>query len=711
MSLTDKFASNGSRRILWLSVWLPICASCAMFPTKPPIAAVHPHSTTIHGQTRVDDYHWLRERSSSEVIDYLKAENRYTEAQMRHTKKLQKTLYREMKSRIKETDLSVPVRDGGYFYYSRTVEGSQYPIRCRKMGNLEAEEEVLLDANRLAEGHDYFRIGVYKVSPNHKLLAYSVDTVGSETYTLYVKDLETGGLLLDEIPNTYYSVEWGNDNRTIFYTILDAAKRPFKLLRHTLGTDTNRDVVVHNETDERFFVSVSKTRSDKYLLLNLGSQITSEVRYLDADRPTGAFTVVQPRVQGMEYDVNHHGDHFYIVTNDNATNFKLVRAPVTSPQRGNWDVVIPHRSDVKIDGVGAFKDHLAVYERDNGLRTLRIMNLRTGDTHQVEFPEPVYTYRAMSNPEFDTDTIRFNYTSLVTPRSVFDYNMNTHKRELKKQTEVLGGYDPSQYQSERIFATAPDGMRVPISLVYRKGMVRDGQSPMLLSGYGSYGSSSDPRFSSSRLSLLDRGLIFGIAHIRGGGDLGRPWYEDGKLLRKRNTFTDFIACGDHLLAEGYTSSDGLVITGGSAGGLLMGAVTNMRPDLFAGVVARVPFVDVVNTMLDASIPLTVIEYEEWGNPNEKMFFDYMLSYSPYDNVESKDYPNLLITAGLNDPRVQYWEPAKWTAKLRAMKTDDHRLLLKTNMGAGHGGASGRYDALRERAFQYAFMLDVLGINK
>ena len=711
MPETPQRRNLAARRLLPMVLWPLACTSCATVAPKPPVADIRPHTTTIHGLTRVDNYHWLRERSSGDVIEYLEAENAYTEAQTRHTKKLQQTLYREMKGRIKETDLSVPAREDEYLYYSRTVKGKQYSIRCRKKGGLDAKEEILLDANQLSKGHDYFRVGVFAVSPDHKLLAYSVDTSGSEAYMLYVKNLDTGELLLDEIPNTYYSIAWGNDNRTIFYTVLNAAKRPFKLFRHTLGTDANDDVLVHHETDERFFVRVGKTMSEKYILLALTSQITSEVRYLDADRTDGPFRDIRPREQGVEYSVEHHGDHFYIVTNDSATNFKLVKTPVASPSKGNWVDVIPHRKDVKIDGIDAFANHLAVYERDNGLRTLRIMDLRDGGEHRVDFPEPVYTYRATGNREFNTDTIRFTYTSLVTPNSVFDYNMTTHQRELKKQTEVLGGYDPSQYSSERIFATASDGTRVPISLVYRKDMQRDGKSPMLLTGYGSYGSSNDPRFSSNVLSLLDRGFVYGIAHIRGGGDLGRPWYEDGKLLQKRNTFTDFIACAHHLIAKGYTSSDRLVITGGSAGGLLMGAVANMRPDLFAGVVARVPFVDVINTMLDASIPLTVIEYEEWGNPNDKTFFDYILSYSPYDNVEAKDYPNLLITAGLNDPRVQYWEPAKWTAKLRTMKTDDNRLLLKTNMGAGHGGASGRYDALKERAFQYAFVLDVVGITK
>ncbi len=688
-----------------------ICISCATPAPTPPVAQVRPQTSSIHGETRVDDYHWLRERDNGDVIAYLEAENRYTEAMTKHTKKMQQRLYKEMKGRIKETDLTVPTKVDDYYYYTRTFEGKQYRVYCRKHGSLEAEEEVLLDANRLAEGEKYFRIGAFKVSPDHNLLAYSVDTAGSEVYTLHVKDLRTGGLLLDEIPGTYYSVEWANDNRTLFYTVLDEARRPYKAYRHVLGSATGDDQLVHHEKDERYFVGLSKTRSRRYLLLNLRSNITTEVRYLDADRPQSVFAIMHPRQQGMEYRVEHHQDHFYIVTNDDAINFKLMKTPVMATAKPNWTEVIPHRQSVKLDGVDAFTSHLAVYERDNGLRTLRIMSLEGEAEHQVQFPEPVYTFFATGNREFDTKVLRFSYMSLVTPRSVFDYNMETRTRKLKKQQEVLGGYDPAEYASERIFATAPDGVRVPISLVYRKGLVRDGKSSMLLAGYGSYGASFDPYFSSDRLSLLDRGLIFAIAHIRGGGDLGRPWYEDGKLLNKRNTFTDFIACAEHLIAQGYTSSDGLLITGGSAGGLLMGAVINMRPDLFKAVVARVPFVDVINTMLDSSIPLTVTEFEEWGNPKEKSFYDYMMAYSPYDNVAAKDYPNLLVTAGLNDPRVQYWEPAKWTARLRVLKTDNNRLLLKTNMGAGHGGASGRYDRLKERAFQYAFMLDVLGITK
>jgi len=678
---------------------------------KPPIAEIIPKIDTLHGEKRIDNYFWLRERENPEVIKYIKAENKYTEAMTKHTEKFQERLYKELLSRIKETDLSVPEKIDDYYYYSRTEEGKQYRIHCRKKRSMDAEEEILLDENALAEGHEYFQIGVYEVSPDHQLLAYSTDTAGSETYTLYVKDLSTGDLLKDEIANTYYSVEWANDNKTIFYSVLDDAKRPYKLYRHKLGTDPSEDVLIYHEKDEAFFLSLYKTKSKSYLILKLGSNTTSEVHYLKADSPEGSFQVIHPRQHKMEYKVDHHGDRFFIVTNDDAKNFKLMETPVETPSKDNWKEVIPHRDSVKIDGVEAFKDHLVVYEREDGLKKIRVADMATDQLHYVDFPEPVYTFRPGWNPDFNTSLLRFHYASLVTPSSVFDYDMNTRSRELKKQEEVLGGYDPSLYQSARVFAEAPDGTRIPISLVYRKGLAKDGENPLFLYGYGSYGSSSDPGFSSNRLSLLDRGFIFAIAHIRGGEEMGRYWYEQGKLLNKKNTFTDFIACAEHLIAEKYTSSDKLAIYGGSAGGLLMGAVTNMRPDLFKVVIAKVPFVDVINTMLDSSIPLTAIEHEEWGNPGEKEFYDYMKSYSPYDNVEPKDYPNILATAGLNDPRVQYWEPAKWTAKLRTMKTDNNLLLLKTNMGAGHGGASGRYDYLKEIAFEYALIFDILGIKE
>jgi oligopeptidase B len=677
---------------------------------RPPVAHVHPRVFTVHGETRVDDYFWLRDRSDPRVIAHLEAENSYTTTVMRHTEGLQERLYQEMRGRIKEADVSAPEQLDQYYYYSRTEAGGQYPILCRKRQSLDAEEETLLDQNPLAAAHSYFRVGVTAVSPDHRLLAYCVDTSGAEEFTLYIKDLTTGELLGEAVSSTSLGVAWANDSRTLFYTVLDEARRPCRLYRHVVGGSPSTDTLVYFESDESFFLDVNRTRSRKFLLLDIASHSTSEVRFLDADHPEGDFQLVEPREAGIEYSVAHHGSHFFITTNDGATNFRLAQAPVESPGKANWSPVLPCREGVKLDGADAFSDHLALYEREAGLPQIRILDLSSGEDHLITFPEPAYTVRAHRNPEFNTSLLRFTYTSLVTPSSVVDYDMTTRSWAVRKQTEVLGGYDKSRYRSERIFAIAPDGQRVPISLVYRAPLHLDATRPLLLHGYGAYGLSYDPVFSSNTLSLLDRGFVVGIAHVRGGEEMGRKWYEDGKLLQKRNTFTDFIACAEHLLDQGYTAPDRMVINGGSAGGLLMGAVTNMRPDLFRVVIAEVPFVDVVNTMLDASLPLTVIEYDEWGNPNDPAAYSYIRSYSPYDNLERKDYPSILVTAGLNDPRVAYWEPAKWTARLRVLKTDDHRLLLRTNMGAGHGGPSGRFDFLREIAFKYAFMLDVLGVS-
>ncbi len=674
----------------------------------PPVAKIVPHQMTVLGDTRTDNYFWLRDRNDPDTIKYLEAENRYTEAMMKPTDALQSKLYSEILGRIKQTDLSVPVKRDGYFYYNRTVEGKQYPIHCRKKGSLEAPEEILLDENAMAEGKKYFRVGNFSVSPNTKLLAYSVDFDGDEAYTIHVKDIATGKMLSDEIPNTYYSLEWANDNATFFYTVLDSAKRPYKVFRHTLGV--KKDELVYHEKDEKFNLELSKTSSRAYILINIGSSLTTEVRYLSADHPKGKFEPVLARVHETEYDVTHHGDSWFIRTNDGAKTFRVVEAPVKNPAKANWKEILPARADVTVESVHAFKDYLVIEERDRGLNKLRIQSFSSGQAHYVDFPEPVYTIGLGGNAEFDTKLVRFNYTSLVTPNSVFDYNMETRERELKKQQEVLGGYDPSKYESQRVYATAPDGVKIPISLVYKKGFVKDGSAPALLYGYGAYGISTDPTFSSDRLSLLDRGFVYAIAHIRGGADLGKPWHEDGRILKKKNTFTDFIAAAEFLEKEKYTSPSRLAIMGGSAGGLLMGAVTNMRPDLFAVVVAMVPFVDALNTMLDASLPLTVGEYEEWGNPNEKQYYDYIKSYAPYENVDGKQYPKILVTAGLNDPRVSYWEQAKWVAKLRATKKDNRVLLLKTNMGSGHFGASGRYEHIKETAFNYAFVLNALGIE-
>ena len=688
----------------------------------PPLAAVHPATHQNHGDACVDNYQWLRERDNPAVLAYLEAENNYTEAMLAHTEALQDSLFAEMKSRIKETDESAPVAHGGYFYYYREERGKQYRIYCRKKGSLDAAEQVLIDLNAEAEGHDYLRMGNFALSPDHALLAFGLDSDGSETYTLRVKDLTSGELLPDQIENTYYGLEWGNDNRTLYYTTLDPAQRPYKLHRHRLGSAASDDETVYHEEDERFFLGLYKAKSERYIFFALGSAVTSEVHAIDANDPDGQPVVVQPRVQDVEYFVSHHKDRsgqerFLILTNWEAENFRVMAAPVDAPARENWQELIPHSGAVMLDRIEPFQDFLAVWEREGGLTHIKIYDLRDGAflqgrasaSHRVEQMEPVYTVSAGQNPEFSSQFLRYHYTSLVSPPTDFDYDMVGRTRTLRKQDEVKG-YEPTAYTSERIWAIAPDGVQVPISLVHAADLERDGQTPCLLIGYGSYGISYDPSFSSNLVSLLQRGFVVAYAHIRGGGEMGRQWKEDGKYLKKKNTFTDFIACAEILVARRYTSPQRLVISGRSAGGLLMGAVTNMRPDLFAGVVAGVPFVDVVNTMLDASIPLTVIEWEEWGNPADPEFYRYMKSYSPYDNVLAKDYPAILATAGLNDPRVQYWEPAKWVAKLRTCKTDDNPLLLKTEMGAGHFSKSGRYDYLEEVAFEYAFILDTVGTN-
>jgi oligopeptidase B len=676
----------------------------------PPVARREPRVQTVHGETRIDDYFWLRDRGDPEVNAYLEAENRYTRAMMRHAEPLQERLYQEMRSRIKETDLSVPERLDEYFYYTRTEAGGQYPIFCRKRGGLDAREEILLDQNPLAAGHPYFRVGVTEVSPDHRLLAYSADTSGGEEYTLFIKDLVTGDLLAESVPRTSLGVAWANDSRNLFYTVLDQARRPYRVHRHVVGTSPSTDALVYHESDESFFLEVSHTRSRRCILLDISSHCTSEVRFLSADHPEEPFRLVQPRQAGVEYSVSHHGERFFITTNDAAPNFRLVEAPVLNPSKENWSPVLPYRPEVKLDATDTFRSHLVVYEREAGLRQIRVLDLISRQEHRIAFPEPVYTVRAQGNREFNTTLLRFAYTSLVTPSSVIEYDLAERTWMVRKQTEVLGGYDPSLYRSERLFAMAPDGVQVPISLVYRAPLHSAAGRPLLLNGYGAYGLSYDPVFSSNALSLLDRGFVVAIAHVRGGEELGRPWYEGGRLLTKRNSFTDFIAAAEHLLAAGYTTREQLAIGGGSAGGLLIGAVTNLRRELFRVALAEVPFVDVVNTMLDATLPLTVIEYDEWGNPNNPEAYAYIRSYSPYDNIEAGAYPHMLITGGLNDPRVAYWEPAKYTAKLRARKTDGNRLLLRTNMGAGHAGASGRYDNLREVAFKYAFLLDVLGMG-
>jgi oligopeptidase B len=677
----------------------------------PPIAKKEPQILELHGDKRIDNYFWMRDIENPEVIAYLEAENTYTEAIMQPTKAMQQQLYEEMLSRIKETDLSVPTRKDNYYYYSRTEEGKAYAIHCRKKDSLDATEEILIDENKLAEGQEYFSLGIFQISPNHQILAYSVDTNGSERYTLYFLDLKTDKLYPESIPDTYYSFAWANDNKTVFYTQIDEANRPYKLFRHQLDTSELPDKLIYHEADDSYFLSVGTTRSEAYIIMSIGSQVTSEAYYLDANKPTDTFKIIQSRTQGIEYEIDHHGDYFYIVTNDDAINFKLMKAPITSPSKENWQTVIPHREDVMLSGISIFAKYLVIYDRKNSLPCATVRKFDTGEEQNISFPELTYAFFEGSNPEYNTNILRFIYTSLVTPSSVFDYDMETNTRELKKESEVLGGYDKAEYASEMLTATAKDGTKVPISIVYKKGILKNGENPLYLTGYGSYGYPSSATFSSNNLSLLDKGFVIAIAHIRGGTEKGRKWYEDGKFLNKKNTFTDFISCAEHLINQKWTSSEKLAISGGSAGGLLMGAVINMCPELFKVVVADVPFVDVITTIIDTSLPLSVVEWEEWGNPNDKIYYDYIKSYSPYDNVEAKNYPNLLITAGLNDPRVKYWEPAKWAAKLRELKTDNNILLLKTNMGAGHGGASGRYESLKELAFEYAFIFKILMVNQ
>ncbi len=657
---------------------------------------------------RVDNYFWLREKTDPGVISYLESENAYTKAVMKPTEDFQASLYKEIVGRIKQTDLSVPYKYGEYWYYTRTEEGKQYPLYCRKHGSMSAEEEITLDLNELAAGHQFLGLGLYKISNDGSLLLYSLDTTGFREYRGYVKDLRTKETLPDEIGQVN-SAEWASDNRTIFYVKEDHAKRPYRLHRRVLGT--SRDEVIYEETDELYRLWVSRSNDHAYIFLYAESSITSEVRYLPAVKEKHGFELLLAREEGHEYSVEHRNGLFYIRTNKDAKNFRLVTAPVENPSPRQWKELVPHRADTKLEDVALFRDHAVFSERRNALNTLRVMDFRTGSMLNMTFPEPVYSVFASTNPEFNTVIFRYSYQSFITPSSVYEFNMESGETKLLKQTEVLGGYDPAQFVSERIWAEASDGTHIPISLVYKRGMKKDGSSPMLLNGYGSYGISIPVDFSIPRLSLLDRGVVYTLAHIRGGGDMGEQWRDDGKMLKKRNTFTDFIACAEQCVRQEYTSFDRLAIEGGSAGGLLIGAVLNMRPDLCRAAHLAVPFVDVVNTMLDTTLPLTVGEFLEWGNPNIKAEYDYMKTYCPYTNIGTRSYPDILITASLNDSQVMYWEPAKYTAKMRAMNTGSNLLMLKMNMGAGHGGASGRYDAYKEQAFVYAFLLKEFGITK
>jgi oligopeptidase B len=682
-----------------------------------PVCEKKPKELIAHGDTRIDNYFWLNDYfkkgpDSTKVVDYLTAENKYYDTMMSGTKLLQEKLYTEMKARIKEKDESVPVFKNGYYYYNRVEEGKDYYVYCRKKGTLDAKEEVLLDVNKMAEGHNYFSATGFDVSMDNKLMAYGIDTVSRRQYDIYVKNLETGEVYKDIISNTEGGPVWANDNQTFFYT----AKNKVTLLsekikKHKMGTDAATDKTVYEEKDPSNYIGVGKTKSDKFILIASSGTLSSEYKYIHANKPDEAFKVFQPRMKEVLYDVDHANDKFYIRTNLNAKNFKVVTCAENKTDSSNWQEMIAHNDSILIQGIDVFKNFVAVSERKNGLTQVHIINTQNNASHYLAFDEPAYTANLGYTPDYNSEVVRFNYTSLTTPLSVYDYNMGTKEKKLMKQQEVVGGYTVGDYITERLFATAKDGTKIPISIVYKKGFKKDGTAPLHLYGYGSYGASMDASFSSGRLSLLNRGFAFAIAHVRGGQEMGRYWYEDGKMMKKKNTFTDFIDCAEFLLANKYTTKEHLYTSGGSAGGLLMGAIVNMRPDLWHGVIAAVPFVDVINTMSDASIPLTTNEYDEWGNPANKESYMYMKTYSPYDNVEKKAYPNMLVTTGLHDSQVQYFEPAKWVAKLREMKTNNNKLLLYTNMEAGHGGASGRFKALKDRAREFAFFLALEGITE
>ena len=687
---------------------------------KAPFAEKNPTEIEKHGDVRIDNYFWMRlsdEQKLSEVndlqtqkvVDYLEAENDYYETVTADTKIFQEDLFEEMKSRIKEEDASVPYKSNGYFYITRYEIGKQYPIYSRKKENLQASEEILFDVNELANGFDYYQLGGLNVSPDNKLAVFATDTVSRRQYFLRIKNLETGEIYKDIIENTTGGSVWANDNKTIFYTKKDPVTlRSIKIFRHVLGTPASEDVEVFHEKDETFGTYVTKSKSKKYIIIGSYSTVSTEAQYLEADNPTGKFTVLQPRERDLEYNVSHFGDSFYLLTNkDKSTNFKLMKTPVNNTSKENWVDVIPHREDTLLEDFSIFKDYLVLEERNNGLSKIRIKRWDNSEDYYLPFKEETYSANVYANPDFDTDVIRYSYNSFTTPNSVIDFNMKSQQKDIKKEQEVLGGkFKKENYISKRVWATARDGKKVAISLVYHKNTKLNSETPLLQYAYGSYGYTIPDSFSSTRLSLLDRGFVYALAHIRGSEYLGRDWYEDGKMLNKKNTFYDFIDCSKFLIENNYTSSNHLYAMGGSAGGLLMGAIINLNPELYNGIIAAVPFVDVVSTMIDESIPLTTGEYDEWGNPNDKRYYDYIKSYSPYDNVEAKAYPNMLVTTGYHDSQVQYWEPAKWVAKLRELKTDDNILIMHTNMEAGHGGASGRFDALKETAKDYTFLLSL-----
>lgn len=676
-----------------------------------PIAEIEPKELTMHGHTRIDNYYWMNDRDDKRVIDYLNAENEYYEKMTKHTKKFQNELFEEMKSRIQEDEESVPYFKNGYYYITRYEKGKDYPIYSRKKGSLESKEEILFDCNDMAKGKKYFNLGSLSISEDNKLALFSTDIVGRRQYVLQVKNLETGEILVDKIENTTGGGTWANDNKTIFYTKNDTVTlRADKIYRHNLGSKSETDVLVFHEKDETFTTYIYKEKSNKYLIIGSGSTVSNEYRFLDANKPEGTFKVFQKRERDLEHDISYYQGEFYIVTNkDGATNFKLMKCSELKTSKENWVDLIPHRKDYFIQDVEIFKDYLVVNERNNGLNKLRIMSWDKKTDYYLPFESETYVAYPTMNMEFNTAILRFNYQSMITPNSTIDYDMASKEKTVVKEQQVLGGkFDKKNYVEERIWATAKDGTKIPMSVVYRKGMKKNGENPVLQYAYGSYGYTIDPYFSTSRLSLLDRGFMYVICHIRGGQYMGRSWYENGKMLKKMNTFTDFVACSNFLIDKNYTSSKHLYAQGGSAGGLLMGVITNLAPELYNGVVSQVPFLDVVTTMLDESIPLTTGEFDEWGNPKNKEYYDYMRSYSPYDNLVARDYPNILITSGFHDSQVQYWEPTKYTAKLRTLKTDNNKLFLDTNMDAGHGGASGRYESLKEVAKVYAFLLDLEG---
>jgi oligopeptidase B len=678
---------------------------------KPPATEKEPKEFIAHGDKRIDEYYWLNQRENPKVLDYLRAENDYLDTMMSGTRDLREKLFKEMKGRIKEKDESLPYKDNGYWYYSRFEEGKQYPIFCRKKETLQAPEEVMLDQNKMAEGFKYFSIGGRAVSDNNELLAFTVDSVSRRLYGLQIKNLATGVVYPETITNVEGSdIAWAADNKTVFYIKKDVTTLlGYQVWRHELGTDPSKDVMVYEEKDDRFYIGVYRTKSKKYIaIVSDMNEVSTEYRLLDAAHPAGSFKIFEPRKENFQYSIEHFNNKFYVLTDWNAPNFRLMETPEEKTGKENWKEVIPHRKDVYISGLLVFKNHLVLAEMKDALNQLRVINQTDHKDYYITFPETVYASFPNVNPDYNTNILRFAYTSMTTPASIYDFNMDTQQRELKKQTEVLGGFKKEDYVSERVWATVRDGVKVPISLVYKKGMKRDGRNPLLLYGYGSYGSSMSPSFNSNIISLLDRGFIYAIAHVRGGQEMGRQWYDQGHLFNKKNTFYDFIDCGEFLIKENFTSKEHLYANGGSAGGLLMGAIVNFRPDLWHGVVADVPFVDVITTMSDPSIPLTTGEYKEWGNPAVSAEYFYMKSYSPYDNVEKKAYPNMLITTGLHDSQVQYFEPAKWVAKLRELKTDNNKLLFKINMDAGHGGASGRFDYLKDKAWQYAFFLALEG---